>query len=221
MQVLHSLSGLPGNKLHLFLEVEYLFHVLLGEGQPGQGVSLPSFELTLVTILNVTRVLARTHSSLPKQPCNQAFKEKITGASHLLELREKNAGSHLIQVLPKTSQSCWCNLNRSTVANGSTEVLLMDLWNPIHRLGVISGSSRSAGNILNGWTDPRQLRESGLYSHNFLRPVRRDLQEGLHDGRVENLSQLRLGQSISGNTLCSARKPSTQSSNPIESTKYH
>ena len=166
-------------------------------------------------------MLARTHSSLPKQPCNQAFKEKITGASHLLELREKNAGSHLIQVLPKTSQSCWCNLNRSTVANGSTEVLLMDLWNPIHRLGVISGSSRSAGNLLNGWTDPRQLRESGLCSHNFLRPVRRDLQEGLHDGRVENLSQLRLGQSISGNTLFSARKPSTQSSNPTESTKYH
>lgn len=174
-----------------------------------------------MTILNVTRVLARTHSSLPKQPCNQAFKEKITGASHLLEPREKNAGSHLIQVLPKTSQSCWCNLNRSTVANGSTEVLLMDLWNPIHRLGVIRGSSQSAGNLLNGWTDPRQLRESGLCSHNFLRPVRRDLQEGLHDGRVENLSQLRLGQSISGNTLFSARKPSTQSSNPTESTKYH
>ena len=61
----------------------------------------------------------------------------------------------------------------------------MDLWNPIHRLGVINGSSRSAGNLLNGWTDPRQLRESGLYSHHFLRPIRRDLQEGLHDGRVE------------------------------------
>ena len=123
-----------------------------------------------MTILNVTRVLARIHSSVPKQPCNQAFKEKITGASHLLEPREKNAGSHLIQVLPKTSQSCWCNLNRSTVANGSTEVLLMDLWNPIHRLGVIRGSSRSAGNLLNGWTDPRQLRESGLCSHNFCDP---------------------------------------------------
>lgn len=138
-----------------------------------------------MTILNVTRVLARTHSSLPKQPCHQAFKEKITGASHLLELREKNAGSHLIQALTTTSHSCWCNPNSSTVANGSKEVVLMDLWNPIHRLGVINGSSRSAGHLLNGWADPRQLRESGLCSHHFLRPIRRDLQEGLHDGRVE------------------------------------
>ena len=45
---LHSLTRLPDHILRLFLEVEYLFHVLLGERSTEIGVSLPSVDRTLV-----------------------------------------------------------------------------------------------------------------------------------------------------------------------------
>ena len=59
----------------------------------------------------------------------------------------------------------------------SLEVLLMHLWNPILRLCVMSSSSQSPGNFLNGSTDKRHLRESGALFPYFLRPIRKDTQE--------------------------------------------
>jgi len=51
IQIPQTLPGLPRHVLRLFLEIEDLFHVLLGEGTTGRGVSLPRVDLSLCRFL--------------------------------------------------------------------------------------------------------------------------------------------------------------------------